>query len=194
MATKLEIVNKILIKLGCETTDSLTADTKPVRLINEVYEHIKELELQRHNWLFAKKQTTLQGIDNDGIFKKKFELPEDCLLLLEIAGFGAISTYPYQYGANKGYDIAGRYVYTNRDKITIDYIANIDDTKLDINFINVFACAVAFELAEVITQSDQKVKTLYEKYLLAVKEAKRINAIQMPNMSVGSGSIERSRL
>lgn len=121
-------------------------------------------------------------------------MPQDCLLLLEILGYGAIATAPYQYGANKEYDLAGKYIYTNKDKITIDYIANIDESKLDINFINVFACAVAFELAEVITQSDQKVKTLYEKYLLALKCAKRVNAIQIPNQSVGSGIIERSRI
>ena len=195
MATKLEIVNKILIKLGCETVESLETDTKPIRLIKDVYEYIKELELQRHSWIFAKKQVVLQAEDNDGHFKKKFCLPHDCLLLLEILGYGAIETAPYQYGANKEYDVAGTYIYTNKeDKITIDYIANIDDSKLDVNFINVFACAVAFELAEVITQSDQKVKTLYEKYLLAVKAAKRINAIQMPNQSMGSGSLERSIL
>ena len=192
---KLEIVNKILIKLGCETVESLEADTKAVRLIKEVYEHIKELELQRHNWIFAKKKVVLQpeNVDSEK-FKKRFELPTDCLLLLEIEGFGAIATYPYQCGADKEYDVAGRYIYTNRDKIIIDYVANIDDSKLDVNFVNVFACAVAFELAEVITQSDQKVKTLYEKYLLAVKAAKRINATQMPNQSMGTGTLERSRL
>lgn len=59
MTTKLEIVNKILIKLGCETVDSLLTDTKPVRLINDVYEYIKEIELQKHNWICAKKQAIL---------------------------------------------------------------------------------------------------------------------------------------
>lgn len=193
--TKLEIVNKILIKLGCETVESLEADTKPLRVIKTVFDHIKKVELQRHDWFFAKKQVTLQPEEIDGEqFKKRFELPVDCLLLLEILGFGAIATYPYQYGSHKEYDIAGRYIYTNKEKITIDYIADIDDSKLDTNFIEVFCCAVAFEVGEVITQSDQKVKTLYEKYLLAVKAAKRINAIQMPNRSMGSGILERSRL
>lgn len=288
---KIDIINKALIKLGCETATAVTDDTKDMRLINQVYDGIKKEELQKHNWIFAKKRATIYceaikmsaenlaeaaASDDDitltvadnvitvtaaeagasgnditlastnkkitvsgatltgGDVQSKasgkitfasnitagdiitinsmeyvagtdfeigtsedtneFELPQDCLLLLEVCGYGPVATAPYQYGAYKPYDVAGRYIYADKEKITVEYTADIDTNKLDVNFVNVFACAIAAELCEAITQSDSKTKIMYEKYALAVRDAKRINAIQMPNASISAGILELSRL
>jgi len=129
-----------------------------------------------------------------GRLSREFALPEDLLLLLEIDGFNALSTYPYQYGAYKQYDVVGKNVYCNKDSITISYTAAVDEEKFDFNFINAVCCRICYELAEVLTQDDQKKQTWINEYLLAIKDAKRVNAIQLPNASIGSGVMERVRV
>lgn len=129
-----------------------------------------------------------------GKFARKFLLPKDLLLLLEIEGFGALATYMYQYGARTNYDLYDNIIVCNNPIITINYTAYVDDARLDVNFINVLSCRLAMELCEVLCQSDNKSKFFIDKYILAVREAKRVNAIQMPNASCGTGILERSRL
>lgn len=293
MTTKLKMFNKTLIKLGCETITAITDDTKSVRLINEIYDDIVKEELQKHNWIFAKKKAVLYndgllstvnsfagcevnqanlqktgansigviaksvgtegnnivlrstnnnvvlsgptltggaagsfatgeitfkgnvnkgdvitvgdttlvagtdfsvGTEIEGFFKRKFELPDDLLLLLEIDGFNALATYPYQYGAYKQYDIADRNIYCNKDVITVNYTAEVSEDKFDLNFVNAVCCRICYELAEVLTEDDQKKQTWINEYLLAIRDAKRVNAIQLPNASIGSGVMERERV
>lgn len=292
MTTKLKMFNKTLVKLGCETITAITDESKSVRLIDEIYDDIVKEELQKHNWIFAKKQvqlfandilttvenvadvtvddvvltynknvltitaasvgtsgndivikstnkkvicsdTTLKGGTADtkasgtitfnsnmdkgdsitigdttliagtdfeigkrvyGKLSREFSLPSDLLLLLEIDGFNALSTYPYQYGEYKQYDVAGTNVYCNKDSITVFYTAAVTEEKFDFNFINAVCCRICYELAEVLTQDDQKKQTWMNEYLLAIRDAKRVNAIQLPNASIGSGVLERVRV
>lgn len=130
----------------------------------------------------------------DGRLSREFSLPSDLLLLLEIDGFNALSTYPYQYGAYQQYDVVGKNVYCNKDSITVSYTAAVDEEKFDFNFINAVCCRICYELAEVLTQDDQKKQTWMNEYLLAIRDAKRVNAIQLPNASIGSGVMERVRV
>lgn len=134
------------------------------------------------------------GEQVEGFFKRKFELPDDLLLLLEVDGFNALATYPYQYGAYKQYDIADRNIYCNKDVITVNYTAEVSEDKFDLNFVNAVCCRICYELAEVLTEDDQKKQTWMNEYLLAVRDAKRVNAIQLPNASLGAGIIERVRV
>lgn len=297
MTTKLKIFNKILIKLGCETINAITEDTKSVRLINEIYDDIVKEELQKHNWIFAKKKVTIYnegflamvnsfgdcvteqaniqkvdtntfgiiakvageagnsivlrstnnnavlsgptltggassggsstiatgeivfkgnlekgdvitigntdlvagtdfsvGTEVEGFFKRKFDLPDDLLLLLQINRFNALATYPYQYGEYKQYDVVGRNIYCNKDVLSINYTAAVSEDLFDFNFVNAVCCRVCYELAEVLTQDDQKKQTWINEYILAIRDAKRVNAIQLPNASIGAGIIERVRV
>ena len=130
----------------------------------------------------------------DGILSREFALPADLLLLLEIDGFNALSTFPYQYGAYKQYDIIGRNIYCNKDILSIEYTASVEEDKFDSNFVNAVCCRICYELAEVLTQDDQKKQTWMNEYLLAIRDAKRVNAIQLPNASLGSGVLERARV
>ena len=134
------------------------------------------------------------GAISGGILSRKFTLPLDTLLVLEIEGFNALATYPYQYGAYKEYDVIGRNIYCNKDSITILYTACVEEEKFDFGFINSLCCRICYELAEVLTQDDQKKQTWMNEYLLAIRDAKRVNAIQLPNASLGAGIIERVRV
>ena len=292
MATKLQIINKALIKMGCETIAAITDETKAVRLINTIYDNIVQEELQKHNWIFAKSKAVIYandiletvqnvaeltvadvilGYDNnvltitaqsagtegnsieikssnkkivcsgqtlqggsatanasatitfnvnmdkndsitigstelvagrdfaigkicEGRFAREFDLPVDYLLLLEIEGFNALTSFPYQYGEYKQYDVAGRKLYCNKDSVVVFYTATVGETDFDYNFINVLCCRLAYELADVLSQDDNKKKTWFEEYMIAIRDAKKVNAIQMPNSSIGTGVMERARV
>lgn len=130
----------------------------------------------------------------EGRFAREFDLPDDCLLLLEVEGFNALTAFPYQYGEYKQYDVAGRKLYCNKDNIVVFYTCTVGETDFDYNFTNVLCCRLAYELADVLSQDDNKKKTWFEEYMIAIRDAKRVNAIQMPNSSIGTGVMERARI
>lgn len=287
--SKLKIFNKILIKLGAETVADVHEDVKSVRLINEIYDDIVHEELQKNNWVFAKKikrlyntawlqtvysfanlqlqevnlvqkneyrvtveaketgeqgnniklQTTSNKVLLSGqtltggtqtkkakgeiVFSgnlskgdkiiigsdeltagvdfsassdstKFFDLPSGCVLLLSIDGFNALNTYPYQVGVNKQYELLGRQIACLEESIVIHYTAYVDEVLFDYNFVNAVCARIAYELAEVLTQDERKKQLWMNEYLLAIKDAKRVNAIQLPNLALGSGILERARI
>ena len=55
MASKsyVSIANLALISLGADTIMSLDEDSKPARLINNIYEFIRDEVLRSHPWNFA---------------------------------------------------------------------------------------------------------------------------------------------
>lgn len=185
--------NKKVVCSGAALTGG-TADTKAVGTITF------NSNMDKGDSITIGDTTLVAGTDFEigkvagGKLAREFELPSDLLLLLEIDGFNALATYPYQYGAYKQYDVVGKSIYCNKDSITISYTASVSEDSFDFNFINAVCCRICYELAEVLTEDDQKKQTWMIEYDRAIKDAKRVNAIQLPNASIGSGVMERVRV
>jgi hypothetical protein len=64
----------------------------------------------------------------------------------------------------------------------------------DTNFVEAFACKLAFELAEDLTQSNQKKGTAFDEYKLAIMTAVRSSSIEQPAQDLPDNSWLLSRL
>ena len=60
MASKTEIANRALSKLGQPRVSNIdTTDTKPARIIRDMYDSVRDALLQSYPWNFAVKRVTL---------------------------------------------------------------------------------------------------------------------------------------
>ncbi len=178
MTAKIDLVNYALIMLGEQTIASLTQDDKAARLVGSVYNLLLDNELCGHPWHFATKNTLLVKMPNEEINNgfNKYLLPLDCLQAKEF------------YSQSKNIDISneiwqeGGVVYSKYPApIYIHYIAQI----LDINiypafFKELLATRIALEIAQALTQSNEKYFLILKKYQEVSRKARRLNAYATP--------------
>lgn len=174
MASMVDIANRALQKLGAERITSLTQDTENARAVNACYEIVRDAELRSHPWNFAIKRAQLaeDAIGPAFGFDAQFTLPSDFLRLM-----------PPDENANYNdldWQIEGKKILTNDSgPLNIRYIYRVTDTaEYDSLFIEMFACKLAAELCEQLTQSNSKAQMVRDDYIRATREAKRLNAFE----------------
>jgi len=171
MTSKVGICNKALIKLGAETIVSLTENSENSNTLLAVYDSVRDTELRKHPWNFAIKRVALaEDADPPATdeFTTQYTLPSDLVRILP--------------GNSESLDwkIEGRKIVTNTTgSLNIRYVARIEDTDMyDSAFVDALACALAVEMCERRTQSNQKAATVREDYRAAIREARKANAFE----------------
>ena len=177
------ICNLALGKLGATRITSLAQDSPEARTCNAVYAMIRDQEIRRNRWTFAKTRAELTPHAtappiNTG-FLYAFPLPSDYLRSL------APNESNFKNGRN---DVDWRLelhegvraILTNDGTtIHLPYIRRVTDpTLFDPLFDDAFACQLAWQMCEEITQSNTKKEAVRKEYNTAIKDAKKINAIE----------------
>lgn len=175
MATSnVAICNLALQKLGASRISALDDDSKNARECNACFEHLRNSELRRHNWNFARKRTTLapSAVDPDFDYDYAFPVPADFLKLLP----PAVHELDWRIESHEDQTC----ILTNDgNSLEINYIAKITDpTKFDPSFDEMLACRIADHLCEALTQSNTKAVKAMEDYKTARAEARRNNAFE----------------
>lgn len=174
MASEVDICNRALQKLGAKRITSLSEDSVNGRACNAAYEIIRDAELRAHPWNFAISRSELaaDATEPDWGRGNAFQLPSDFLRLMP--------PYPEDNSNYLDWQIEGQKIYSDdSDPIYIRYVARISDTSLfDALFIEALSAQLAFELCEEITQSNTKKEALRADYDVAIKRARRANAIE----------------
>lgn len=170
MASDVEICNLALQKVGASLIIDLTEGSTSADACNVSYAHVRDSELRAHPWNFAIKRTNLAA---DAVapafdYSYQYTLPSDCLRILP----------PADYDVD--WRIEGRKIVTNwTAPLYIRYIAQITDpNEFDRGFIEVLACALALQICEALTQSNQKMQNIGQTYQKAIREAKKQNAFE----------------
>lgn len=179
------IVNMALTKLGAERIASLDDDTKNAREAKAIYDLQRDAELRRHRWNFAIKRASLPALATPPAhgYTYAFQLPPDCLRVDAVGEFyPAHDLSDYRGADSRPYKIEGRAILSNdAGPLAIRYGARIDDpVQFDAAFIEAFACKLAFELALPITDSSSKKREAGAEYETAVRDARRLDAIEDP--------------
>lgn len=174
MASKTEIANRALQRLGAKRITDLTEDSRNARAIAAAYESVKLAELRKYNWSFAIKRAQLASSVSTPLFGRSYiyPLPADFVRLLPLD--------PEQVSNNEDYQIEGRNILTNESSpLNMRYVYNVTDpNEMDSLFRETFACKLAEELCEEITQSNTKIQTVIDAYKDIIAEAKKAGAIE----------------
>jgi hypothetical protein len=193
MASEVDIANRALTKLGDQRILTLTDNTKPARELNSMFTLVRDQEMRRHRWKFAIKrdQLTADAVAPAWGFQYAYELPSDYLGLVQVAEF-----YVRPYVKHQGrWMIEGHKLLSDDPpQLKFRYLARITNPGLfDPLFVEVFACKLAYEACETLTQSSTKKEGLAADYKFALAEAVRCDALEIPPDELPWGSWLESR-
>ena len=169
MTSKVEIVNRSLDKLGADTIVDLTQDSENARVMNRQYNIVLRALLRSFNWNCAITRIILapMAVAPAFDFSYQFQLPADCLRPL----------FPFDV---TDWIVENKKILTNDgNSINLRYIRMLDDPNdMDDCFVEVFACKLAMEAAEKITQSKTKRDLAAQEYKEAMIVARKANAYE----------------
>jgi len=186
MASRTDIANLALTRLGAAHIVALDDDSVAAGVINTLFAPAVEAELRANLWHFSRTRARLaQMVDAPTFgFAAQYMLPADCLRLLRVSGIpgNPAQQPPWQIEA-------GRILINHSGPLDILYIARVDDSgRFDALFVQVLAARLALEACERITNSNTKKQMLAEDYAQALKTARRANAIERPAVRPADGT------
>jgi len=199
MASQVEIANRALTKLGAARIISFGDDNKQARAIQSMFDIVRDSELRAHIWSFSVKRASLAALSTtpDWGYDFEYQVPSDYLRLLQVNDlYNGPSMDDYRNAPTAEYVLEGKKILTNFNApLKIRYIARVTDpTMWDASFVEAFACKLASELAEDLTQSNQKRDAALTEYRLAIVQAIRASAIEQPAQDLPDNSWLLSRL
>lgn len=209
MASQIDWANRALDKIGEKPIISLDDGNKQANLLKRMFDIVRDAELRKRRWSFSIKRAVLAADVTVPVFGygAQYQLPTDCLRLLSIFTFDIgpdITDYRAGGDASATYRIEGRKILYGRpipggppitEPMPLRYIAQIADTTLwDACFGEAFACKLAVEIAEPLTQSSDKRRMAWTEYKEAIADAKRANAIELPSEAIADDTWVWSRL
>lgn len=193
MASDVQIANYALTKLGASPILALTDDNVQGRTLNRIFTLVRDAELRRGRWNFAIKRTTLLALvaEPEWSYSLQYPLPVDFLSLVQVN-----DTYIRPFSKQKTlWQVENGAIVTDLiAPLKVRYVYRVTNSALfDPLFVEAFACKLAFEACEAITNSAQKKQALGEAYKEAMMEARSADAIENPPDELPWGSWLESR-
>lgn len=174
MATKIEVCNRALQKLGARLITAIDENSKNAQELRACYDIILKSELRAHTWNCSIQRASLAADAPAPEWGRAnaFQVPSDFLRLLPL--------YPEMNSNAIDNVVEGRKILSNdATPLYIRYVALIEPGTMDANFIEAFATRMASELCESITQSNTKKEGLRADYKEIISIAKRTNGIEV---------------
>ena len=164
--TQTSIYNRTLRLLGAARITSTADDNEQTRVLNDIYEDIRDEVLRAHPWNFAIKRAELAVLAATPEFEYdyQFQLPADCLRVIRTNESNTESA---------DFKIEGDALLSNESAVKIKYIYQVKDTSLfDSLFVSALVARLASESAYAIVQSQSLSDSLYKTYIEKIKLAK----------------------
>ena len=199
MASSIEIANRALTKLGAARIISFGDDNKQARAVQSMFDIVRDAELRAHIWSFAIKRASLAALTStpDWGYTYEYQVPSDLLRILQVNDvYNGPSFEDYRNQSVAGYALEGNKILTDfAAPLRIRYVAQITDTsQWDSTFVEAFACRLAVEMAEDLTQSNTKRELAQKEYEQALMMAIKAGGLETPPQALPDNTWVLSRL
>jgi len=172
-ATKLNIINLALQHVGAARVGAVE-DSELALEADQSYPFIRDAELRANAWGFAQKRVAIpaHAVAPAFDFLRAFPLPSDYLRLIKPVRQDLDWRIEHHEGAVS--------ILTNQDAapLRLRYIYRAPEATFDPLFVMMVSCALAWQIAERVTQSNSKRDAMKDKYMEYKKEARRLNAFE----------------
>lgn len=181
-----DLCNAALQLVGAATIMDITDNSREARACAVAYDSTRRSELRKRKWRFALKRVTLAADVGAPSFEYAyaFTLPADCLRVVLPAN-----------NPDLDWSLEGRKILTNSFQspflgsgstpaaagatLMLRYVADIEDaTQFDPAFYNSLSVALALDICEPLTQSNQKRQLLMGLYKDALLDAAKAQAFE----------------
>ena len=189
MASKVEICNNALVKVGADRITSIEDETKQAKTLRTVYDLKRDSELSAHPWTFAIARAAIPASAVTPAFgwQSAFPLPAGYLSMVQVGQFYAMYE-PDDYGPRFELE-AGAILCDEASPLQIRYVQRItNDGLFPPLFAEALACRLAVEVSYSLRQSAGVKEQLERDYAMAIRQARRQNVIEQPPQRIPGSS------
>ena len=200
MTSVVAIINNALNIIGASNIIDLNENTKTARVMNQMYENIRDDVFRAHPWNCLIRRAELAQEVTAPLFDyaHQYALPADpyCLRVLEFQN-GSM-TYPYENLVGQGnkpfFVIEGRKLLTDSGTARIKYVGRVADaTQYDAGLVSVLSARLAAEAAYAITGSTSVVQIADALYERKLREARFSDATENGTMKLEASDFIEAR-
>ena len=169
MASFVEITSNALRLLGDDPITSLTEDSERARLVNALYEEVRDEVTRAAMWNCAKDRQVLASLADTPAFGWSYyhQLPSTCLRVIDVLS-GDIRV---------DHEVEGRKIMTDVSSVNLIFLKKITDPNdMDSLFIGAYTAKLAAELAEPVTGSRSLAEQMWTLYDRKVRDARTIDS------------------
>ncbi len=186
MASKTQLCNLALVRLGANTVVNIATDsTSEANACNILFDDIADEVMAEGSWTSTIRRVALAQTTNTPAygFTEEFQLPVDPKLLK------ILSINDFKPG-DILYAIEDDKLLSNNSTISIRYVAQLTDTEdWDIYLQRAFVARLSSELAYLITGDNAKAKGEFERYQLFLHQGLALNGQQGSKQQVVSDDL-----
>jgi hypothetical protein len=171
--TKIGLISKALVLCGEAPLNSLSDDRYGATVGSNLFELIYENELQSNRWRFACGKVSLSRLTATPLneWQYAYQLPSSMLLPL-----GMYPSQPYEIYADR--------IYTNATSVDLEYMFKPEVSACPAYFTTLLVYALAKDMIKPITESDQAVQIMTQKYNIQRARAMFADAQGRPNKPI----------
>lgn len=181
MASKTEICNLALVRLGAPPIENITDLTKTAIVLNSNYDTIRDIVLRDHPWNFATRRVELARLGDAPAwgFSYAYQIPGDCLRILGIQN--PDSTDGDDIDPTMVYKVEENKLLTDEEAVALKYIYQVTAAGYyDVRFCSALAARLAAEISYYITGSPGLKQELMKEYQFEIVGARGIDAQENP--------------
>lgn len=186
MASQIDICNWALSKIGQGDVAALTDQNPRARSLTQLWDLCRDDELRKNRWRFSMVRTALAKDAAAPVwgYASQYTLPGDCLRVVQVSEYDLGRSLGYATDTRPEWVIEGDRILTDLPRgaaLNIRYIARVTEAgRWDPSFVNVMACRLGLELCDRLTESGPRKAMAMEDYRMAMREARRAEAIEHP--------------
>lgn len=192
MASRIDIINVALTRLGENRILELDEGTKPAEEVSAVYDSILESELMDNRWGFATKRASIAALAAAPAwgYARQFAFPADCLSIQYVNGQSVTSLDYLRTSDAPIWKIEGTSIVTDlASPIQIIYTARVENPdEWDAGFRKVMAIKIAETVCIALTNDKSLRDRLTQEYEFAIRTARQNSAIQSPPQELRDSS------
>ncbi|MEI6083986.1 MAG: hypothetical protein WCS70_06760 [Verrucomicrobiota bacterium] len=183
MATKTDICNLALTRIGATPIADFTEDSTEADYCRRLYDPARKAALRAFPWNFAVTTADLAAVTALPGFTGAFTLPSDCVRAL-----APVSTDYVPF------EIRGKTLLADAETVTLKYLQNVTDTAVfDDQFVEALSFRLAVDLAIPLTGKADRQAGLLRLYANALKAAQQSDAQEQRRTDTAGQSILESR-
>ena len=171
MASKLNIINQALSKLGEPPIESLSEDTKQAREALLIYDDKRQTLLQEHKWNFAIKRAALAALPAAPLYEYEgaFQIPTDSLRVISL-----------EFENDGQWEVEGQTILSHQTgTINIKYISDVvSEDLMTAQFRETFAAFLAWSLAESLVKTSTVKDQLGQEYSDKLRTARSMDGAE----------------
>lgn len=181
-SSQVAIYNLALTVLGQDRIVGPTDDTETARVLNGIWTLTVDCVLADHPWKFAIKRDSLAALATAPAFgwARQFSLPESCLRLVQVADSWVFYTAETPFYTVEAAPSGAQAILTDEAApLQVRYVQRVTSVGL---WPPLFCRAVAMHLAADAAEklAPNKAEDSMVAYEMAIRKAKRQNAIELP--------------